>query len=213
MKTIHRMRALWARCLSNQAGVAAVELALVITPFSILVLISFDLGYQAYLRSVVQGALNDVARSASMEAPDLDCTDATLVGQVQCAMKRRSEIIAKDATYNVTVTNYFDFNGVNRSEKLVTDHNNNGRYDTGDCFVDLNTNNEYDSDSDPDAEIGREGVGGADDVSYYEVEVSMPRIFPVPQFLPVSPQYQIRGQTAVRNQPYARQAIPPTVCV
>jgi len=213
MKTLHRFRAVLARCFSNQAGVAAVEFALVITPLLILILGSFDLGYQAYLRSVVQGALNDVARTASMEAPDLSCTDATLVGQVQCAIKRRSDVVARDATYNVTVSNYYDFNGVNRSEKLVTDYNTNGRYDLGDCFVDLNVNGEYDSETDPDAELGRDGVGSADDVAYYEVEVNLPRLFPIHQFLPVSPTYQIRGQTALRNQPYARQVIPPTVCV
>lgn len=213
MKNFHRMRALWARCFSDQTGAAAVEFALVATPLLIMILGSFDLGYQAYLRSVVQGALNDVARSASMEAPDLSCTDATLVGQVQCAIKRRSDIIARDATYNVTVSNYFDFNGVNRSEKLVTDYNNNGRYDAGDCFVDLNVNGDYDAITDVDAELGRDGVGSADDVAYYEVEVNLPRLFPIHQFLPVSPTYQIHGQTALRNQPYARQVIPPTVCI
>lgn len=41
----------------------------------------------------------------------------------------------------------------------------------------------------------------------------MPRLFPIDKFLPLSPNYVISGETAVRNQPYARQRIPPTVCV
>lgn len=198
---------IWRRRLRRDtAGATAVEFAILITPLLTVLLGCFDLGYQAYLRSVVQGALNDVARSASLEAPDLNCDGETLVAQVQCAIKSRSDIVARDATYHVEIKNYFDFNTVGRSEKLVTDYNHNGRYDTGDCFVDINENGEFDESG------GRSGVGGADDVAFYKVTVEMPRLFPIDYFLPVSPKYSITGETAVRNQPYARQKTPPTVC-
>lgn len=196
-----------AQCISNRSGATATEFALLMTPLMILLMGAFDLGYQAYLHSVVQGAVNDVARSASMEAPALDCTEASIVGKVECAIKRRSDVVARDATYTVTVKNFYDFSGAGRSEKLVTDYNHNGTYDAGDCFVDLNGDRTFNIDA------GRDGVGGADDVAFYEVTVTMPRLFPIQNFLPVSQNYEIRGETALRNQPYARQAIPPTVCV
>lgn len=187
-------------------GATAVEFALVITPMVMLLLGSFDLAYQAYLRSVVQGALNDISRTASLEAPEFNCESGTLTQKVQCAIKRRSDIVARDATYDVEIRNYYDFSGVGRSEKLVTDYNRNGAYDAGDCFVDLNENGRFDVDA------GRLGVGGADDVAFYRVTVRMPRLFPVHQFLPVSPEYSIAGETALRNQPYTRQRVPPTIC-
>lgn len=204
----HKARiSFWQTLLTDQAGATAVEFALVITPLMGVFMMCFDLGYQAYLRSVVQGALNDVARTASLEAPALNCTGITLVDQIQCAVKRRSDVVARDATYEVDVRNYFDFTGVGRSEKLVTDYNNNGAYDAGDCFVDLNENGVF------DAVGGRSGVGGGDDVAFYKVTVRMPRLFPMHKFMDVPEQYEITGETALRNQPYTRQRTPPTVCV
>ena len=197
---------LWKRCSTDVGGATAVEFAILAMPLMTVLLGCFDLGYQAYLRSVVQGALNDVARTASLEAPDLACDGPTLVAQVQCAIKRRSDVVATNATYEVEIKNYFDFAGIGRSEKLVTDYNKNGKYDTGDCFVDLNENGIFDADA------GREGVGGADDVAFYQVTVRMPRLFPIHYFVSASPDYAISGETAIRNQPYARQKTPPTVC-
>lgn len=168
---------------------------------------SLDLGYQAYLKSVVQGALNDIARTASIEAPNLNCPGPSLEDQVKCAVKKRSGVVARSATYDLKIQNFFDFSTIGRSEKIVTDYNGNGRYDRGDCFVDLNRNNSF------DLTAGRTGVGGADDVSFYQVTVTMPRLFPVHAFLPVSPNYQIHASMALRNQPYTRQNTPPTICV
>ena len=62
------MIALLARLRRAQRGAAIVEFALVLVPLVLFLFGGLDLGYQAYLRSVVQGALNDVARSSSLEA-------------------------------------------------------------------------------------------------------------------------------------------------
>lgn len=200
-------KALWQQLKADRGGAAAVEFALLILPMTTVMLGTYDIAYQFYLRSVVQGALNDVARTASLEAPALNCTASTLVNQIQCAVKKRSSVVARDATFTVVVKNYYDFSTVGRSEKLVTDYNNNGAYDAGDCFIDLNENGMF------DASAGRSGVGGGDDVAFYEVTVTMPRVFPVADFMPISKNYSIKAETALRNQPYTRQKVPPTICV
>ena len=132
-----------------------------------LLLGGLDLGYQSYLRAMLQGALNDVARSGSMEAPELGCEGETVEDQVRCAIETKSDVVARNATYRIVTRNFYEFSGVGRSEKLVTDHNNNGVYDTGDCWEDLNENGRYDSNA------GRDGMGGADDVAFYEVTLTM----------------------------------------
>ena len=38
------------------------------------------------------------------------------------------------------------------------------------------------------------------------------RMLPVAGFIGVSPDYNIHATAAIRNQPYARQKVPPTVC-
>jgi Flp pilus assembly protein TadG len=191
----------------DERGAAIVEFALVLVPMLLFILGGFDLGYQAYLRSVVQGALNDVSRTGSLEGPQLNCTGATVELQIECAIKARSNLVARNATYDIKTKNFYDFSTVNRSEKLVTDYNSNGQYDTGDCFVDLNGNGAF------DASAGRIGVGGADDVVFYTVKVSMPRLFPIHKFISTTPNYQINATAAVRNQPYTTQQAPSTVCV
>ena len=138
------MIALLARLRRAQRGAAIVEFALVLVPLVLFLFGGLDLGYQAYLRSVVQGALNDVARSSSLEAPGISCSGETVEKKIDCAIRTRSDVVARNATYRISMTSFYDFSGIGRSEKLVSDNNRNGRYDAGDCFVDLNENGSFD---------------------------------------------------------------------
>lgn len=188
-------------------GATIVEFAIILVPLCVLLLGGLDLAYQSYLRSLLQGALNDVARSASVEAPSIECGgEGTLQERIDCEVRRKVNAVARNADYDVEVRNFYEFSGVGRSEKLVTDHNNNGEYDPGDCWEDLNENGEF------DINAGREGVGGADDVVFYEVTINMPRIVPLGSLLSGGDRYNITARTAIRNQPYTRQRVPPTVC-
>ncbi|CCA89977.1 TadE/TadG family type IV pilus assembly protein [Novosphingobium sp. PP1Y] len=187
-------------------GVTIIEFALVLPPLLIIVIGGLDLGYQAYLQTVLQGALNDVARSGSMESPSFDCDGDTVEAKIGCAVQSRSDVIARDATYSIVMKSFYDFSGVGRSEKLITDYNGNGEYDDGDCYSDLNENGSFDEDA------GKEGVGGADDVVFYQASLSMPRLFPMKGLLGWDDNYTITAEMALRNQPYSRQKTPPTVC-
>jgi len=192
---------------SDRRGATIVEFALV-APILIMAIIGgMDLGYEAYARSVLQGALNDVARKGSLEGPELNCAGTTTEAQIACAVKKRSNAVARNATYDFEINSYFEFSGVGRGEKLVTDYDHNGEYDEGDCFQDLNENRSF------DAVAGRDGIGGADDVVFYDVTLTMPRMLPVASVLGWSSEYEIHATTAIRNQPFTRQSTPPTVCV
>ena len=191
----------------DKAGATALEFALVAPVLITAVIGGMDLGYEAYARSVLQGALNDVSRTGSLEGPDLGCEGDTTEAQIACAVKERSDTVARKATYDFEIRSYYEFTGVGRGEKLVTDYNNNGQYDAGDCFQDMNENDVF------DAVAGRSGIGGADDIVFYDVTLTMPRLLPVASLLGWSDHYEIRATTAVRNQPYTRQKAPPTVCV
>ena len=207
MNLLNRIR-LWTKALKlDTRGVSAVEFALVAPVLITMLIGGLDLGYQAYARSVLQGALNDLARTGSLEGPDLRCSGETTEAQIACAVEKRSESVARNATYDFNIKSYYEFSDVGRGEKLVTDYNHNGSFDEGDCFQDLNENEEF------DAVAGREGIGGADDVVFYDVTLTMPRLLPMAGMLGWSNEYEIHATTAVRNQPYARQSVPPTVCV
>ncbi|MGJ8537569.1 MAG: TadE/TadG family type IV pilus assembly protein [Parasphingopyxis sp.] len=195
------------RLARDDRGIAAVEFGIIVVPLMIVLLGALDLGYQSYVRAQLQGVLNDVARTATVENPNFSgYTGASIEDRIENAIEERVNNIARRATYTVEQSSFYEFSGVGNAEKLLTDYNGNGSYDAGDCFEDINNNGTFDTDA------GDAGRGGADDVVYYEVTVSMPRLVPVATLIGVPQNYTITARTAVRNQPFADQAIPPTVC-
>lgn len=201
-----KLTSLIRRLRTDNRGVALTEFGLISIPLMVVLLGAFDLGYQSYVRAVLQGALNDISRTAAVENPAFGTDGDTVEEQIAAAIEERVNGIARNATYTIEQTNYYEFTGVNASEKLITDFNGNGEYDDGDCFEDLNDNGNFDS------QAGRTGRGGADDVVFYEVTVVMPRLVPVTGLIGVPSNYTIEANAAIRNQPYANQEVPETVC-
>lgn len=191
----------------HERGMAATEFGLLAVPLMIVLLGAFDLGYQSYVRAQLQGVLNEVARTAVVENPDFSGFSGTSTEErIENAIEERVNDIARNATYTIEQTSFYEFSGVGNAEKLLTDNNGNGEYDTGDCFEDINSNGAFDTNA------GASGQGGADDVVFYEVTISMPRIVPMANLIGMSKNYTINARAAVRNQPYGDQAVPPTVC-
>ncbi|MDA9918541.1 pilus assembly protein [Erythrobacter sp.] len=191
----------------DSRAMAATEFGLIAFPFSVLLLGAFDLGYQNFLRVQMQGVLNDVARTATVQNPDFTATTGTLEERIDSELKNRINLVARGATYTIEQTNYYEFSGVGRSEKLVRDVNGNGQYDMAeDCWEDLDGDGMFDD------VAGRDGVGGADDVVFYEVNVEMPRLLPMASLIGLPTNYDITARAAVRNQPYGDQVVPVVEC-
>ncbi|WP_243451157.1 TadE/TadG family type IV pilus assembly protein [Sphingosinicella sp. CPCC 101087] len=190
----------------NESGATLVEFGLILLPLCVLLMGFLDLGYQSYVRSTLQGTLNDVARAASVEDPDLRASGDSIEEQIENAIIERMATLASGASYEVETSNYFRFSGVGRPERLTKDVNKNGRYDDGDCWLDTNPNEEFDEDG------GRDGIGGADDVVFYTVTLTMPRLLPMAGLVGVAPDYSITVRTAMKSQPYANQAAPSEAC-
>lgn len=194
--------------VSDQKGMAAVEFGLIAFPFALVMMGAFDLGYQMYVRSVVEGSLANAARKASVEAPSFNGTGSTLEERVEETLKNEINAISRDATYTITIKNFEDFSGIGKPEKLTTDVNGNGQFDEtdGDCWKDLNGNGSYDTSA------GRDGIGGASDVIFYELDLTMPRMFPLAGLIGVSESYQISAKTVFRSQPYSVTEVPNIEC-
>jgi hypothetical protein len=180
------------------------EFGLLIVPFALLLLGMLDMGYQMYLRSTLQGAINDVARSAVVQNPDLAGTGTTEAKIKAAIIKRMGGLSGVDPDINIA--SFDSYSRVNVPEKLLNDANGNGEVDPGDCWVDLEVNGEH------DLVPQRSGIGGADDIALYTARMSMKRILPIAGLVGLSPNYNITVEAAVRNQPFANQATPPTAC-
>ncbi len=199
--------ALPVRLSRDERGMAVTEFGLIAIPFMILLLGAFDLGYQNYLRVQIQGVLNDVARTASVQNPGLSTPGASVEERIAAAIEERVDLVAREADFTIEQSNFYEFSGVGRSEKLVTDVDGDGEYDAEeDCWEDLDGDGQFDENA------GRTGRGGADDVVFYEVTVTMPRLLPMASLIGLDEDYAIVARTAVRNQPYNDQAVPTVEC-
>ncbi|MCF8881738.1 MULTISPECIES: TadE/TadG family type IV pilus assembly protein [Erythrobacter] len=197
------------RLRRDQRGATIIEFAIISGPMLLLLMGGLELGYDSYVRSTMQGALNDAARTAAVEFPIINVPGSTVEEQVENLIEEQVHNVAPNATITVTQKSYFDFSSIGDPEKLMTDNNGNGQFDAadGDCYEDANGNGSYDTDA------GKTGNGGADDVVLYTAHVSAPRILPLDGFLPgVGPTIEYSLQTAVRNQPYDQQATAAVIC-
>lgn len=192
----------------NDEGVSTVEFALLFVPFLVLLLGGLDLGHHLYVRGVAQGALDDVSRRASVESATVMAGTDPLNVQIENAIKEQVDPVAPDATYDISQNSYYDFAGVGKPEPIIVDHNSDGAYSASDedCFADTNGNGRYDTNS------RKSGIGGADDIAFYEVRIRMKRLFPIAEFVGFSPDLDFTIKTAVRNQPYAERASPEVLC-
>ncbi len=189
----------------SEDGAVLTEFGLLLVPLMVLLLGLLDLGYMMYVRSTLQGVLNDVARQATVEKHGFT-GEGSVEDRIEAAVRYRMAPLTAGTSITVEASNYYQFSAVGKPEKLVTDQDGDGRYDEGDdCWQDLNGNGSY------DASTSRSGIGGADDIAVYEAVMKKPRLLPA-GILGFAPNYDINVTTVVRNQPYANQAVPPVEC-
>ncbi|WP_417621633.1 TadE/TadG family type IV pilus assembly protein [Parasphingorhabdus sp.] len=188
------------RLREDQSGATLVEFALVAGPFLLLLLGIMDLGYRGYVDTVSKSVLHRVARDASTG----EMTLAEIEQQVNDGL---DALVLDDAVISVSTQSYFDFTNVGKPEKLTTDNNNNGEVDPGDCFIDNNGNEVFDTD------YGIAGTGGPDDIVSYQIDISSPRLFPLASMIGLSDTMTISNSTAVRNQPFGAQVDLVETCI
>jgi Flp pilus assembly protein TadG len=170
-------------------GVTIVEFAMVLPVLCILLMGLFDMGYRSYAQSVVQGALHEAARMATVGGFTNE--------QIDAHVRQRLSAFMSSAELQTRTQSYFDFTGVRQPERIVQDTPPLGQYNPGDCYEDANNNGQYDLDR------GRDGTGNAEDVVRYEVTFSYPRMFPVGRLLGWTDDVTIVSNTMLRNQPFA----------
>ncbi len=188
------------RILVNESGATLVEFGLVAGPFILMLLGIMDLGYRGYVDTVSKSVLHQVARDASTG----EMTVAEIEQQVNDGL---DDLVLDDAVITVTTQSYFDFTNIGKPEKLTTDNNGNGEVDPGDCFIDNNGNDVFDTD------YGIEGTGGPDDIVSYNIEIKSPRLFPLASMMGLDEEMTISNSTAVRNQPFGAQVDLVETCV
>jgi hypothetical protein len=186
------MTRLFDQLRMDERGAYLLELALILPAFLMLMMGIFDIGFQMYAKSVLAGSVEQAARASTLESNNLSQTNVDQ--QVRDAVGD----VADYATLSFARTNYRNFSDVSQPENF-TDSNGNGVRNPGECFEDVNGNNQWDADR------GSTGQGGADDVVIYRVTMTYDRLFPLWRMLDESQTEDIVVTTVLRNQPFTTQ--------
>lgn len=181
------------RLAGDCRGVSLVEFGLVAPVLAMTIIGLFDMGYSMYVHSVLQGALHDAARMATV---------GNITGeQIDAKIKSRLDTVSNHGTVTLKLESYTNFSDVKMPEKITGDTVPIGQYNVGDCYEDANGNGRYDLDR------GKTGLGRADDIVNYTVTITYDRVLPVAGLFGWSDTNTITGSTPLRNQPYAARAL------
>ena len=186
------------RLHTEARGAAALEFAMVAPALLLTIMGIFDVGYNIYANTMVQGAIQHAARDSTIESSDLrlDQIDARVARAVHNVVPRATVAFSRKA--------YANFADVSRSEDF-TDSDANGRCDNGEPFEDANRNGSWDNDR------GASGRGGARDAVLYSVTVTYARGFPMASLIGLPDMVTTEAATVLRNQPYKLQDNKPVV--
>jgi hypothetical protein len=146
---------------------------------------------------VSNGAIREAARMAS--------TGAYTGAQIDAAVIDGIRAFRADANVQIVKKSYSDFTGVGLPEPVTSGTVESGTY----CFEDINNNGSWDEDR------GKDGLGGAEDVIYYEVTTTYPTLFNFTErMLGLDASTKVKLNTIVSNEPFAAvvPTTPPTVC-
>lgn len=187
------MGRIWRTLRRDRRGASAVEFALTAPFFLVIIGASLQFAHLFYVRSVLTAVVAAAGRNSSLQSAAQ--SQSTIDAQVSKNIRR----IAPKATLTFKRRNYSDFSNVGVPEDFV-DSNKNGIYDNKECFTDLNGNGQW------DADVGKDGQGGANDVVAYTVSVNYPSLFGFTHAFGYPLSQTINATTILRNQPYATQS-------
>lgn len=195
-----RHPSLLRRLVQAERGATIVEFALVLLPFLTLIMGALDVGYQAYLNAITNGAMERAARKATVGSMTKSQVATLIRSEVGTILPKTSRNDPNAVT--VTPLSYTNFTAVGKGERITSDTAPVGQYNSTDCYEDRNNNGRYDA-----TFGGGDDMGTADDVMYYDVLVKVPRLFPLMAAVGLGQYAIVDARTLIRNQPYGDQQI------
>lgn len=189
------------KIFTDQDGVSVTEFGLIAPALFTMLLGTMDVGHTLYMRTVIDGAIQEVARDSSLEDGGILAKQEAIDARIKRQIRNLNRSIDPANDIVIKRRYYRNFTGAfNAEEEDYTDTNDNGVCDDGEPYIDANLNESWDSDG------GDQGQGGAKDVSIVTVTVTYDRLFPVAGLIGLPEQITISANTVLANQPYAEQA-------
>ncbi|WAT18421.1 pilus assembly protein [Aurantiacibacter sp. MUD11] len=186
------MRALALQLVRDDEGVTVAEFALLAPVLCMTLMGLFDLTYNFYADTMIEGAVQEAARDSTIEGY------ATNPAALDRAVERAVHNVVPGATLSFSRKAYTNYIDIGEPEEF-TDTNSDGTCNDNEPFEDSNGNGQWDQDR------SKSGSSGARDAVLYEVSATFDRAFPLPSLLAMDPEVTVRATTVLRNQPYSLQ--------
>jgi Flp pilus assembly protein TadG len=181
------------RLLRDTRAVSAVEFGMTAPILFLIVFGTLQISQGYYIKTVLNGAVNAAARKSSLQSGQ------TSSSSLDTLVSKMVKYVMPTASVTFTRKNYAEFSAVGMPEDF-TDTNKNGKYDATECFVDMNSNSVW------DADLGKSGLGGANDVVVYTVTVTYQQWFGFAKMFGLKEYQTIPSTTILKNQPFATQS-------
>lgn len=183
--------------LRNTEGAAALEFAMVVPVFLLVMFGIIEFSVIMFTKSVMEGATSVTSR--------LGKTGYTEAGQTReemliALLEEQIGGILDPEKIEIESLVYENFSDIAQPEPLITDVNGNGDYDAadGDTYQDINGNGAW------DADLGEAGLGKAGDIVVYKVHYPWSVKTPVMSTFLADDNgnYPLDVSVVVRNEPY-----------
>ncbi len=188
----------FVRLAAHEGGTSVMEFGLIAPVLMIMLLGTYDIGHEMYVKSVLNGALQEVGRNSALEG----ATNADQRAEIDTKLRATVLKVAPNADVDITRRYYKTFSkaAAAEAEALIEDVDDaNNECDTGESFMDANHNGEWDKDG------GTDGQGGAKDVVIIGVTLSYERLFPAAAFIGYGNDVILVSDSVIANQPYGQQ--------
>jgi Flp pilus assembly pilin Flp len=191
------MKIATTKVLHDDSGSTVMEFGLIAPVVAILLLGVMDVGHSYYVRTILDGAMQKVARNSSLDSA------TTVAGQtvINDYIRNSVQKVAPTATVTPVRRYYKTFSEAAnaRPEEWYDEEPYDGICNNNETFVDVNENGTWDADG------GNDGQGGARDVVIIKVSVSFPRMFPMAGLIGLSKDVVLQSNSILANQPYGEQ--------
>ncbi|WP_162925354.1 TadE/TadG family type IV pilus assembly protein [Aurantiacibacter odishensis] len=188
------MRAMLHSLARDEQAVTVAEFALIAPALILTIMGLFDLTYNLYADTMIEGAVQNAARDASIEK------FANNPAALDTAVREAVKGVVPSATVTFTRSAYTDYSDVGQAEDF-TDTNHDGICNNNESFEDVNGNGVWDADR------ALAATSGARDAVVYDVTAAYDRMFPVPGVVNLDPQVTVTARTILRNQPFNLQQV------
>lgn len=173
---------------SDERGTTVIEFAFLVLPMIAFLLGAVELGVYAFARAKVEGTLREASRMSATGNATFADIDAFVTANID---------LIPNVTVSTEAKSYKSFTNVKQPEPITSDTAPlGGTPGSGDCYTDVNDNDQWDDD------IGLSGVGGSEDIVYYGVSVSYEPLFTLTKNIIDESAMKIESNAVVKNEPY-----------